>query len=220
MFRLPSFIPSDERIAEIAALMVEPVGAQLDNRPSRSGTPILASSSITTSPSVRPPAWSAKTTPMRWSTSAAPGSTWTACTAGARPTTRSWGQQAARRPPRRRGRPAPQHAGDRAHRRPANDENIFVSQLQLTMLKFHNKVVDLVSGVLSAQRTQLAAVPSVGDERRVHHAGPHRLHRTRSGPDRRTLSPQPRAGARRRPPCPRRFLRLRFIGSACRRRPG
>jgi hypothetical protein len=27
---------------------------------------------------------------------------------------------------------------------PRNDENIFVSQLQLTMLKFHNKVVDLV----------------------------------------------------------------------------
>ena len=27
---------------------------------------------------------------------------------------------------------------------PRNDENIFVSQWQLTMLKFHNKVVDLV----------------------------------------------------------------------------
>jgi hypothetical protein len=29
---------------------------------------------------------------------------------------------------------------------PRNDENIFVSQLQLTMLKFHNAVVDLVAG--------------------------------------------------------------------------
>jgi Animal haem peroxidase len=29
---------------------------------------------------------------------------------------------------------------------PRNDENIFISQLQLTMLKFHNKVLDLVVG--------------------------------------------------------------------------
>jgi hypothetical protein len=29
---------------------------------------------------------------------------------------------------------------------PRNDENIFISQLQLTMLKFHNKVLDLVAG--------------------------------------------------------------------------
>ncbi len=29
---------------------------------------------------------------------------------------------------------------------PRNDENIFVSQLQLTMIKFHNKVIDLVLG--------------------------------------------------------------------------
>ena len=35
---------------------------------------------------------------------------------------------------------------------PRNDENIFVSQLQLTMLKFHNRVVDVVSGVPSLRR--------------------------------------------------------------------
>jgi hypothetical protein len=29
---------------------------------------------------------------------------------------------------------------------PRNDENVFVSQLQLTMLKFHNKVLDVVAG--------------------------------------------------------------------------
>jgi hypothetical protein len=35
---------------------------------------------------------------------------------------------------------------------PRNDENIFVSQLQLTMLKFHNKVLDLVVGDGSLKR--------------------------------------------------------------------
>jgi hypothetical protein len=35
---------------------------------------------------------------------------------------------------------------------PRNDENIFVSQLQLTMLKFHNKVLDLVVGDPSLRR--------------------------------------------------------------------
>jgi hypothetical protein len=35
---------------------------------------------------------------------------------------------------------------------PRNDENIFVSQLQLTMLKFHNKVLDLVKGDAGLKR--------------------------------------------------------------------
>jgi hypothetical protein len=35
---------------------------------------------------------------------------------------------------------------------PRNDENIFVSQWQLTMLKFHNKVVDLVDGQSSLRQ--------------------------------------------------------------------
>lgn len=35
---------------------------------------------------------------------------------------------------------------------PRNDENIFVSQLQLTMLKFHNKVLDLVAGDQTLKR--------------------------------------------------------------------
>lgn len=35
---------------------------------------------------------------------------------------------------------------------PRNDENIFVSQWQLTMLKFHNKVVDLVASDASLKR--------------------------------------------------------------------
>lgn len=35
---------------------------------------------------------------------------------------------------------------------PRNDENIFVSQLQLTMLKFHNAVVDVVAGDPSLRR--------------------------------------------------------------------
>ena len=37
---------------------------------------------------------------------------------------------------------------------PRNDENTFVSQLQLTMLKFHNKVVDLVDADPALQRGQ------------------------------------------------------------------
>jgi hypothetical protein len=65
MFRLPPFIPSDERIAEIAALMLEEVSGptpELTTRPSRPATPTWASSSTMTSPSTPPPAWSGRTT--------------------------------------------------------------------------------------------------------------------------------------------------------------
>jgi hypothetical protein len=51
MFRLPPFVPSDARIAEIAALMTENATGptpELDTRRSRPATRTLASSSITT----------------------------------------------------------------------------------------------------------------------------------------------------------------------------
>ena len=153
MFRLSPFVPSDARIAEIAALMTEnatgaDAGAGQPDDPGRLHVPWPVHRPrpdlrhrLQPGPGERPG--------RADRTSAVRASTWTASTAAARPTTRSSttgtpgekllvGRHDDEDDLPRNGQETAL-LGD-----PRNDENTFVSQLQLTMLKFHNKVVDLV----------------------------------------------------------------------------
>jgi hypothetical protein len=151
MFRLSPFIPSDERIAEIATLMVEPRGAGLDNPTIPAGYTYLGQfidHDLTFDPVSSlerqndPDALVDFRTP-RFDLD------------------NVYGRGPADEPflyDKESGGnkllighhdnedDLPRNTQDTALiGDPRNDENIFVSQLHLTMLKFHNKVVDLVT---------------------------------------------------------------------------
>jgi hypothetical protein len=161
MFRLPPFVPSDERIAEIAALMLEEVSGptpELDNPAIPSGYTYLGQFidhdiTFDTASSLErqndPDALTNFRSP-RFDLD---------CIYGRGPVDdpflydKAAGGEKLLVGSNGRDDDLPRNSQDTALiGDPRNDENTFVSQLQLTMLKFHNKVLDLVVGDASLKR--------------------------------------------------------------------
>ena len=151
MFRLPPFVPSDERIAEIAALMVEPADADLNNPAIPAGYTYLGQfidHDLTFDPVsslVRqndPDALVNFRTPRfdldnLYGRGPADDPFFYDKGSGGNKLLIDHHDDEDDLP---RNTQDTALIGD-----PRNDENIFVSALHLTMLKFHNKVVDLVT---------------------------------------------------------------------------
>jgi hypothetical protein len=161
MFRLPPFVPSDERIAEIAALMLEEVSGstpELDNPTIPAGYTYLGQFidhdiTFDTASSLErqndPDALTNFRSP-RFDLD---------CVYGRGPVDdpflydKASGGQKLLIGHHDDEDDLPRNTQDTALLGdPRNDENIFVSQLQLTMLKFHNKVLDLVAGDQTLKR--------------------------------------------------------------------
>jgi hypothetical protein len=151
MFRLPPFVPSDERIAEIAALMVESNGADLNNPTIPAGYTYLGQfidHDLTFDPvsslerqndpdalvNFRTPRFDLDNLYGRGP--ADDPFLYDKASAGNKLLIGHHDDED----------DLPRNTQDVALiGDPRNDENIFVSQLHLTMLKFHNKIVDLVT---------------------------------------------------------------------------
>ena len=141
-----------KKLRELAESMREPKGSggKLDNPKSRPATPTSVSSSTTTSPStgLQP---AAQQRPDALVDFRSPRFDLDSVYGRAPRTSRSSTSSraaASRDPPKNvKGEPTCHATAGRALiGDPRNDENIIVSQLQLTWLRFHNKVVDRVAG--------------------------------------------------------------------------
>jgi Animal haem peroxidase len=173
MFRLPPFVPSDERIAEIAALMLENVSGptpELDNPAIPAGYTYLGQfidHDITFDPAS---SLERQNDPDALTNFRSPRFDLD-CVYGRGPVDdpfiydKASGGQKLLVGHHDDADDLPRNTQDTALiGDPRNDENTFVSQLQLTMLKFHNKVIDLVvadPGLLRGSETTFEAAQRV-----------------------------------------------------------